>query len=234
MCQDFAPKFLQKNCVLLHDNAPSHTSFYTRTFFNQKQHNCRPLPALLFSASPIQDKFERPQFWHNWGDRGRIAGGVEQPHRTRLLGCIQNGRSAGKDAYTRKGAISRAKSYFLTRWKHQSQTLWTALHRTLPEYIPDRYLHVNLLDDINIIWPYLFLSARIFYRYLNCFYDSIKSRDSPAGIAKGYGLNCMGSIIGKGKIWLFSIASIPVLGPNQCPIELMMGAIFLQIKRRGR
>jgi hypothetical protein len=30
-----------------------------------------------FSVSPIDDKIERPPFWHNWGDRGRIADGVE-------------------------------------------------------------------------------------------------------------------------------------------------------------
>jgi hypothetical protein len=61
-----------------------------------------------FSASPIKAKTKRPPFWHNWGDRGRIAGCAEHPHRTRLPGCIlKNGRSAGNGVYTRKGTTSR-------------------------------------------------------------------------------------------------------------------------------
>jgi hypothetical protein len=38
----------------------------------------------FFSLSPI----ENTPFWHNWGDRGRIACGAENPHRTWLPGCI--------------------------------------------------------------------------------------------------------------------------------------------------
>jgi hypothetical protein len=44
------------------------------------------LPTFLFLL--IEDKTERLPFWHNWGDGGRITGGAEQPHRTRLLGCV--------------------------------------------------------------------------------------------------------------------------------------------------
>jgi hypothetical protein len=33
-----------------------------------------------FSVSPIEEKTERPPFWHNWG----VA---ERPQRTRLPGC---------------------------------------------------------------------------------------------------------------------------------------------------
>jgi hypothetical protein len=39
-------------------------------------------------VSPNEDKTEKPPFWHNLGDRGRIAGGAEHPHRTWLPGCI--------------------------------------------------------------------------------------------------------------------------------------------------
>jgi hypothetical protein len=38
----------------------------------------------LWSGSPIEDKSERPPFWHNWGDWGRITGGAEHPHWTTL------------------------------------------------------------------------------------------------------------------------------------------------------
>jgi hypothetical protein len=43
---------------------------------------------LLYSVSLIEDKIERPPFWHNLGARGRIAGGAEHPHRTWLPECI--------------------------------------------------------------------------------------------------------------------------------------------------
>jgi hypothetical protein len=43
-----------------------------------------PSHTLLFSVSPIEDKTERLPFWHNWGDRGRVAGYAEHHHRTWL------------------------------------------------------------------------------------------------------------------------------------------------------
>jgi hypothetical protein len=39
-----------------------------------------------FSVLRIEDKTERPSYWHNWGDRGRIAGVTEHSHRTPLPG----------------------------------------------------------------------------------------------------------------------------------------------------
>jgi hypothetical protein len=41
-----------------------------------------------FSVSPTENKTERLPFLHNWGDRGRITGGAQHSHRTRLPGCI--------------------------------------------------------------------------------------------------------------------------------------------------
>jgi hypothetical protein len=72
------------------------TLHFHQGIFDQKQHDCRPPrtlfawlgPLQLFSFSPIEDKTERPPFWHNWGDRGRIAGSAEHPYRTWLPGCI--------------------------------------------------------------------------------------------------------------------------------------------------
>jgi hypothetical protein len=44
-------------------------------------------PILLFFVSPVEDKTERPPFWHNWSDRGRIADGTGhwQKHGNGLL-----------------------------------------------------------------------------------------------------------------------------------------------------
>jgi hypothetical protein len=85
----------QRNWLLHHDNAQSHTSFFSREFVTKK-HDCR-LPPTLFAwlgplklsfVYPIEDKSERPPFWHNWGARGRISGGAEHPHGTQFPGSI--------------------------------------------------------------------------------------------------------------------------------------------------
>jgi hypothetical protein len=87
----------QKNWLLHHDNAPSHTSFSLRNF-----NTTACPPKLRSSVFPIEDKIERPPFWHNSGDRGRITRGDEHLHRTRFRGW-----SAGNSAYARKGTTSR-------------------------------------------------------------------------------------------------------------------------------
>jgi hypothetical protein len=50
----------------------------------------------------------------------------------------------------------------------------------------------------------------------------------------GYGLGGRGSIPGKGKIFLFFIASRPALGRTQAPILRVPGAISPAVKRPGR
>jgi hypothetical protein len=45
-------------------------------------------PNLLFSVYWIEDKTERPPFWHNLSDRGRISGGAEDTHGARLPACF--------------------------------------------------------------------------------------------------------------------------------------------------
>jgi hypothetical protein len=82
----------QKDWLLHHNNAPSYIPFSPGFFCYQKQHDCRPPLSMLawlgslrlFSVSLI----ERSPFWHNWGDRGRIAGDAEDPHRTQVLGIV--------------------------------------------------------------------------------------------------------------------------------------------------
>jgi hypothetical protein len=52
----------QKSWLLHHDNAPSHSSFFTREFLTKNKMTAVQPPALLFSVSPIEDKTERPPF----------------------------------------------------------------------------------------------------------------------------------------------------------------------------
>jgi hypothetical protein len=87
-CEDFTPNFGDRwnGCCIT--TAHRLTISFYQGFFNQKQHDCRHPPTLLLSVSQIDDKTERPLFWHNLSDRSRIAGGAEPLHRTRLPGCI--------------------------------------------------------------------------------------------------------------------------------------------------
>jgi hypothetical protein len=50
----------------------------------------------------------------------------------------------------------------------------------------------------------------------------------------GYGLDGQGSISGRGKIFLFSAASRPDLGPTQLPIQWVPGALSPGLKQPGR
>jgi hypothetical protein len=74
---------------------------------DQKQHDCRPPLTLLLSVSMIEDKRERPPFRHNWGDRGRIAGGLNTHIEHDFQDTFKNSRSAENSAYAQKGTTSR-------------------------------------------------------------------------------------------------------------------------------
>jgi hypothetical protein len=60
-----------------------------------------------------------------------------------------------------------------------------------------------------------------------------KSWDSIVGITKGDGLDGRGSISWKDKIFLFSIASRPAVGPTQPPIQWVPWALSPGGKRQG-
>jgi hypothetical protein len=62
-------------------------------------------PAFLFPQLKFQLK--RSPFWHNWGAWGRIAGGAEQCHRTRLPGCIYKMAEALVTVHMRRRRLRR-------------------------------------------------------------------------------------------------------------------------------
>jgi hypothetical protein len=69
------------------------------------------------------------------------------------------------------------------------------------------------------------------YFYAIIIYLFIESRDSSVGIEMGYGLDSRGLNSGRGKVFLFSIASRPVLRPTHSPIQLVPGALSTGVKR---
>jgi hypothetical protein len=58
----------------------------------------------------------------------------------------------------------------------------------------------------------------------------IMSRDSSVIIASGYGIDCRGSVPLRGKVFIFSTASRPVLGPTQPPILWAQAALSPGVK----
>jgi hypothetical protein len=61
----------------------------------------------------------------------------------------------------------------------------------------------------------------------------MRSRDSSVGTATGYGLDGRGSIPGRGKIFLLSTVSIPVLRSNQSSYPMGTGGSFRGVKAAG-
>jgi hypothetical protein len=61
MCEDFAPNFGDKNWLLHQDDAPSHTSTFTREFW--------PKATWLLSPAPIHPPFLFPRFKTNQKSR---------------------------------------------------------------------------------------------------------------------------------------------------------------------
>jgi hypothetical protein len=59
-----------------------------------------------------------------------------------------------------------------------------------------------------------------------------RSRDSSVGIATGYGLGGRSSIPYRGKIFMFSTASRPALGPTQPSIQWVSEAISTEVRRQ--
>jgi hypothetical protein len=106
-CLKICELWRQKNWLLHHDNNRLTLPFPTRELLAENNMTVSPQSTLLFSVSPIENKSERPPFWYNWGDRGRIAGCAEHPQRTWLPGCTSNGRSAGNCDYAEKETTLR-------------------------------------------------------------------------------------------------------------------------------
>jgi hypothetical protein len=87
MCEDFTPNFGDKNCLLHHENAPCHFHFHQRIFWPKPVRFSSPT-YLIFFVSPIEDKTERPQFWHSWSDWGKVTFWSNGNKSPRNYGCI--------------------------------------------------------------------------------------------------------------------------------------------------
>jgi hypothetical protein len=70
-------------------------------------------------------------------------------------------------------------------------------------------------------------------RQIVCF-TITDNRDSSVGIATGYGLDCLGSVPFRGKVFLSSTTSRLILGPTQPPIQWIQWVLSTRAKRYGR
>jgi hypothetical protein len=95
----------RKNWPLHYNNAPSHTSSFTREFFYQKHHDCCPRPTPLFSVSAIDNKTERPPFYHNWGDWAESQDVLNTITEHECQDVFKNGRSSGNGMYYTNEAV---------------------------------------------------------------------------------------------------------------------------------
>jgi hypothetical protein len=60
------------------------------------------------------------------------------------------------------------------------------------------------------------------------------SRDSTVGMATGYGLDGRGSILVRGRDFLFFTVSRRALWPTQPPIQWVSGALYPEVKQSVR
>jgi hypothetical protein len=120
----FIQIWLQMNWILYHNNAPSHTSLFTREW--GKQHDCYPPLTLPFSVSSIEDKIKRLPFWHNWGEAQAVLSTFREHYSQDAL---RNGRSVGNGTYARKETTSgiMVASRPKVRYQHKSRKLWMIL-----------------------------------------------------------------------------------------------------------
>jgi hypothetical protein len=90
MCEHFTPNYdgERTGCCLTTAHRLTLHFFLPGNFWPRTTRLSPPTPALIFFITPIEDKIEKSPFWYNWGDQGRITGGVEHPLRTRFPGCV--------------------------------------------------------------------------------------------------------------------------------------------------
>jgi hypothetical protein len=102
-------------------------------------------------------------------------------------------------------------------------------HRTQLFRIQRGSKSVNASKRLN---PYLSPTQYLLIQHTTC----MRSRDSSVGIATGFGLDGQGvggRVPGRGKIFLLSTSSRPVLGPTQPLIQRAPGALSSGKSSRG-
>jgi hypothetical protein len=83
--------------------------------------------------------------------------------------------------------------------------------------------------------PKIYTSAKRPQDSFHFQFRSFVGRDSSVGIATGLQTRWeQGSILGRGKIFLFSTASRPAVRPTQSPILWVLGDFYLWVKRQER
>jgi hypothetical protein len=100
--------------------------------------------------------------------------------------------------------------------------------KTLLQYCWPRVLPSSGFTCHNIHLSSLHLHITLLRTTVNC-----RSQDGSVGILMDYGLDGQGSIFSRGKNFLFSMASRPVLGPTKPHIQWVQGALSPGVKWPG-
>jgi hypothetical protein len=107
-CAKTSPRTLATKELAVSSRQSSISHFlFTSTFFLPKRLRLSSPPTLLFAVSPMEEKTERPQFWHNWGDGNKIQAVLNSLTEHDFQDAFKNCRSSGNGKYTRKGTTSR-------------------------------------------------------------------------------------------------------------------------------
>lgn len=94
MCEDFTQNFGEEKTGCCMTKKHHLTLSFSPGNFDRKQHDCRPQTTHpTFMTCPLATFFlffllKMQPFWSNLCDRGRNAGGAQQPHKTRILGYV--------------------------------------------------------------------------------------------------------------------------------------------------
>jgi hypothetical protein len=99
----------QKNWLLHHDNAQSHTSLFNRQFFGEKKNNMTvvPHPRNLSTFPRLKIKLKGSHFYTIEVNEAESQAALNTLTEHDFQDALKNGRSAGNGAYAQNGTTSR-------------------------------------------------------------------------------------------------------------------------------
>jgi hypothetical protein len=108
MCKDYAPElWRQKNWMLHHSNAPSHTSFFTRECLTKNNVSVASHPSYFSLFPHLKTKLKGCHFFTSEVIEAESQAVLYTFREHNFQNTFKNGRSTGNGAYTLKRNTSR-------------------------------------------------------------------------------------------------------------------------------